>query len=62
MVHEADHAGRGVMALHEPRCMVCGARLDLGAPFEKDVRKSEVCSDECFKIYMHDENMPEDDE
>jgi hypothetical protein len=40
------------MSLREPRCMVCGARLDLGAPFEKDPRKSEVCSNECYAIFM----------
>lgn len=40
------------MSLREPRCMVCGNPLGLGAPFAKDVRDSEVCSDECFNIYM----------
>jgi hypothetical protein len=30
--------------------------LDKGAPFEKDVRKSEVCSDKCYDIYMHNED------
>lgn len=33
------------MSLHEPRCLVCGALLPKGAPFEKSVRDSEVCSD-----------------
>lgn len=46
------------MSLHEPRCMVCGAPLDKGAPFEKDIRKSEVCSDKCYDIYMDDEDNP----
>ena len=44
------------MSLLEPRCLVCGAPLEKGAPFEEDVRDSEVCSDECYEIYMHDEN------
>jgi len=44
------------MSLLEPRCLVCGAPLDQGAPFERDVRKSEVCSDECCERYMHDED------
>lgn len=46
------------MSLMEPRCMVCGAPLDKGAPFEKTVRKSEVCSDRCYRIYM---DMPEEE-
>ena len=44
------------MSLLEPRCLVCGAPLEKGAPFEEDVRDSEVCSDECYEIYMHDED------
>ena len=44
------------MSLLEPRCMVCGAPLNLGAPFEKLVRNSEVCSDECYDIYMYNED------
>ena len=40
----------------EPRCLVCGAPLNLFAPFEKEVRKSEVCSDKCYDIYMTDDN------
>lgn len=43
------------MSLHEPRCLVCGAPLGRGAPWEKDVRNSEVCSDECYAIYMYNE-------
>ena len=39
------------MSLHEPRCLVCGSPLDKLAPFEKTVRESEVCSDECYDIY-----------
>ena len=50
-----------VMSLCEPRCMVCGAPLGRGAPFESDVRKSEVCSDKCFEIYMYDEDAQEND-
>ena len=46
------------MSSLEPRCLVCGAPLDKGAPFERDVRDSEVCSDECYAIYMHDEDEP----
>lgn len=50
------------MSLLEPRCMVCGAPLDRGAPFEKNVRKSEVCSDKCYKIYMDNEDDQEERE
>lgn len=50
----------GVMSLHEPRCLVCGNPFgDLGSPFKKDVRNSEVCSDECYEIYIHDEDKEE---
>jgi predicted nucleic acid-binding Zn ribbon protein len=51
-----------MMGLREPRCLVCGAPLSLGAPFEKDVRDSEVCSDDCYEIYMHDEDADEEQE
>lgn len=44
------------MSIYEPRCLVCGSPLDRGAPFEKTVRKSEVCSNECYKIYMTDDD------
>jgi predicted nucleic acid-binding Zn ribbon protein len=44
------------MSLHEPRCLVCSAPLGKGSSFEKDVRKSEVCSDKCYEIYMRDED------
>ena len=40
------------MSKNEPRCMWCGAPLDKLAPFRKDVRNSEVCSDECYIRYM----------
>ncbi len=40
------------MSLLEPRCMVCGAPLGKDAPFESDPRKSEVCSDECYVVFM----------
>ena len=49
------------MTLREPRCLVCGAPLALGAPFEKDVRNSEVCSDECYAVYMHNEDCDSED-
>ena len=39
----------------EPRCLVCGAPLSKVAPFEKEVRDSEVCSDKCYEIYMTDD-------
>lgn len=39
------------MSLREPRCLVCGNPLDIGAPFKKEARDSEVCSDECYDIY-----------
>ena len=48
------------MSLQEPRCMVCGAPLSKGAPFESEVRNSEVCSDECYERYMHDEDADEE--
>ena len=48
------------MSLLEPRCMVCGAPLSSGAPFKKDVRDSEVCSDKCYKIYMAEEDEEDD--
>lgn len=44
------------MSLYEPRCMVCGAPLSKGAPFEPKVRDSEVCSDKCYEIYMTNED------
>jgi len=44
------------MSLREPRCLVCGAPLDMGAPFEDNVRQSEVCSDKCYDTYMHNED------
>ncbi len=43
------------MSLFEPRCMVCGAPLDVGAPFHSNPRLSEVCSDECFATYMQND-------
>ena len=48
------------MSLYEPRCMVCGAPLDIGAPFEKDAQKSETCSDKCADIYFHNEDVYDD--
>ena len=42
------------MSLYEPRCLVCGAPLGKNASFEKDVRRSEVCSDKCYLLYMED--------
>lgn len=45
------------MSLHEPRCLVCGAPLgDKWVPFEKEIRDSEVCSDECFEIYTEEDD------
>ena len=46
------------MSLLEPKCMVCGAPLDKSAPFKKKVRDGEVCSDECYGIYMYGEDEP----
>ena len=43
------------MSLKEPRCMVCGAPLDPGAIFNEDPRISEVCSDECYRVFMNQE-------
>ena len=48
------------MSLHEPRCLVCGAPLGKGAPFEKEVRNSEVCSDKCYEIYFTEEEDERD--
>ena len=50
------------MSLHEPRCLVCGAPLGKGAPFEKEVRDSEVCSDKCYEIYFTEEEDERDHE
>ena len=47
-----------MMSLLEPRCMVCGAPLSAGAPFESDIRDSEVCSDKCYETYMRKESSP----
>jgi predicted nucleic acid-binding Zn ribbon protein len=44
------------MSLFEPRCLVCGAPLDKGAPFEKEIIGGEVCSDKCYEIYMTDDD------
>ena len=46
------------MSLHEPRCLVCGAPLGKGASFAKEMRDSEVCSDDCYEIYTN----PDDDD
>ena len=53
--------GGGLMTLREPRCMVCGAPLGMGAPFMDDVRGSEVCSDECYDIYMENEDEEQEE-
>lgn len=47
------------MSIREPRCLVCGAPLPIEAPFEGDARNSEVCSDDCYVIYM-DESEEEE--
>ena len=44
------------MSLMEPRCLVCGAPLDKGAPFQESGRDSETCSDECWETYSFDED------
>lgn len=44
------------MSLLEPRCLVCGAPLDRGAPFGGDARQSEVCSDSCYDKYMYNQD------
>jgi predicted nucleic acid-binding Zn ribbon protein len=52
------------MSLREPRCLVCSNPLDMGSPFKKTVRESEVCSDKCYRIYMTDDEgvfHPEED-
>jgi hypothetical protein len=46
--------------IHEPRCIVCGSPLDKAAWFEKTIRKSEVCSDECLEIYLTEEGITEE--
>ena len=43
------------MSIYEPRCLVCGAPLDKAAPFQKQIRNSECCSDECYQKYMTDD-------
>ena len=57
----AENTAGNNMSIYEPRCLVCGSPMEKGAPFEKDVRNSEVCSDLCYKIYMHNDE-DEDDE
>ena len=49
-----------MMSLREPRCLVCGAPLGAGAPFESEVRDSEVCSSKCHETYMRDEDSTEE--
>lgn len=45
------------MSLFEPRCLVCGNPFgDRRSAFKKSVRESEVCSDECYVIYMTDDD------
>jgi len=46
------------MSLFEPRCLVCGAPMPRGkwCVFEKEVIGREVCSNECYEAYMHDED------
>lgn len=50
------------MSLREPRCLVCGAPLNIAAPFENDVRNSEVCSEKCYEIYMYNEDEEKKDD
>lgn len=50
------------MSLYEPRCLVCGAPLDKSVPFQNEVRRSEVCSDRCYEIYITDEDNPSKEE
>ena len=48
------------MSLQNPRCLVCGAPFgDRWSCMEKEVRKSEVCSDKCYKIYMNNKDEEE---
>jgi hypothetical protein len=45
------------MSLHEPRCLVCGNPFgDMWSFTDKSVRRSEVCSDKCYRIYMTDDD------
>ncbi len=44
------------MTILEPRCMVCGSPLGRDAIFEKSARNSEVCSDECYKVFSFDQD------
>lgn len=46
--------------MNEVRCAVCGAPMDMGAMFEKDFRKSEVCSHECFEKFMREDGIAEE--
>jgi len=48
------------MSLREPRCLVCGAPLEMGAPFDNDIR-NEVCSYKCYEIYMYNEDEDEEE-
>ena len=49
----AWHSGRA--GKKEGKEAMSGNPMDSGAPFEKIVRKSEVCSDECYDIYMQED-------
>lgn len=43
--------------INEPRCIVCGAPLNLISAFTFDGDgSSETCSEECFEIYMDGES------
>jgi hypothetical protein len=46
--------------MNDVRCVVCGSPMDNGAMFEKDVRKSETCSQECFEIFMTEDGVTEE--
>jgi len=49
------------MSLHEPRCLVCGNPFgDQFSFIEKDIRNSEVCSDECLEVYLTEEGVTEE--
>lgn len=46
---------------YEPRCIVCGSRLDAGAICSPKAIANEVCSDECYDIYMGDDESGDDE-
>ncbi len=54
----------GGMSIFNPRCLVCGAPFgDKWTAHESDnVRDTEVCSDECYDLYIFNEDEATEEE